>query len=83
MIYKIFNFPDNPGYEYQFKNGNWYKRKNNSKEKFYVVDKNGQKTLNEYFKKKGFLFNYSTTLKVVAGLSLLFIGYKVYKQFKS
>ena len=83
MIYKIFNFPDNPTYEYQYKKGNWYKRKQGSKDKFYVVDKEGQKKLNNYFNTKSMLFNYSTGVKVVGGLSLLIIAYTVYKQVKS
>ena len=82
MIYKIFQFPDNPTYDYQYKNGNWYKRKKGSKDDFYVVDKDGQKKLNEYFNKKGFLFSYSTGVKVISGLSLLIIAYSIYKQVK-
>lgn len=83
MIYKIFNYPDNPNYDYQYKSNSWYKRKKGSKDKFYVVDSDGQKKLNEYFSKKGILFSYSTPVKIVAGLSLLVIGYTIYKQVKS
>lgn len=83
MIYKVFSFPENPDAEYQYKKGNWYKRKRGSKDKFFVVDKDGQKKLNNYFNVKGMLFSYSTGFKVVSGLTLLIIGYTIYKQVKS
>ena len=82
MIYKTFAFPENPGFDYQFKNGNWYKRKKGSKGDFYVLDKEGQKKLNEYYNKKGILFNYSTSVKVLSALTLLVVGYTIYKQVK-
>lgn len=82
MIYKIFAFPENPGFDYQFRNGNWYKRKKGSKESFYVLDKEGQKKLNEYYNKKGILFNYSTSVKVLSALTLLVVGYTIYKKAK-
>lgn len=83
MIYKIFSFPENPNSEYQYKNNNWYKRKRGSKEKFYVVDKDGQKKLNEYFNVKKLFFNYSVGLKTVVGITLLVTSYYFYNKFKS
>jgi hypothetical protein len=82
MIYKTFSFPENPNAEYQFRSGNWYKRSKGSKDKFFVVDKNGQKKLNDYFTKKGLLFSYSTSLKVIVGLTLALVGFKFYQSFK-
>ena len=81
MIYKTFQYPENPEYNYKFKNGNWYKRKKGSKSDYYVVDADGQKKLNAYFTDKGMFFNYSLGLKALVGVSALVIGYSIFINF--
>jgi hypothetical protein len=81
MLYKIFAYPDNPTFEYQYKDGNWFRRKRGSTDEFTVLDKNGQKILNAYFKKKGFLFNISTTAKLTALVGILVGGTYLYLKF--
>lgn len=82
MIYKVFAYPDNPTYDYQYKNGSWFKRKKNSNDDYAVVNKDGQVILNKYFTKKGFLFGYSGTIIAIGAVLLIGGGYYAYTKIK-
>lgn len=79
-IYKTLYNKDNKNAEYQKRGKTWYKRKKGSKEKWYKVEEKYFDSLNAQH--SGFLYNYSTGSKIVAGTLLAFIVYKVVKSRK-
>lgn len=81
-IYKTFAYPDNPTFEYQFKDGNWFKRKKGSVDEFIVLDRKGQQILNAYFNKRGFLFNISNSVKLTALVGILVGATYLYLKYR-
>ena len=80
FLYKTLYFKDNPDAEYQYRGiGKWYKRKKGSDQKWYKVDSDQIKYLQNYFKDNGRFFNYSTVAKVGGLLVLLTTAVVVYK----
>jgi hypothetical protein len=82
MIYKTFYLAQNPSQEYQYQNGLWVKRARGSKQTFYAVDSNGQSVLNNLYKPKSKLkpyWMYSTTIKIVAGIGIIYAGLYLYQ----
>ena len=79
-IYKTLYNKDNKNAEYQKRGKTWYKRKKGSKEKWYKVEEKYFDSLNS--QQSGFLYNYNTASKIVAGTLLAFIVYKVVKSRK-
>jgi hypothetical protein len=79
-IYKTLYNKENKNAEYQKRGKTWYKRKKGSNEKWYKVEQKYFDGLNS--QQSGFLYNYSTAPKIVAGTLLAFIVYKVVKSRK-
>jgi hypothetical protein len=79
-IYKTLYNKENKNAEYQKRGKTWYKRKKGSKEKWYKVEEKYFDSLNS--QQSGFLYNYNTASKIVAGTLLAFIVYKVVKSRK-
>ena len=79
-IYKTLYNKNNKDAEYQKRGKTWYKRKKGSKEKWYKVEDKYFDSLNS--QQSGFLYNYNTASKIVAGTLLAFIVYKVVKSRK-
>jgi hypothetical protein len=79
-IYKTLYNKNNKDAEYQKRGKTWYKRKKGSKEKWYKVEEKYFDSLNS--QQSGFLYNYNTASKIVAGTLLAFIVYKVVKSRK-
>ena len=83
-LYKKLNYSKNPDFEYQRRNGIWFRRKKGTLTAFVKGDENVQKVLNNAYKDKSPLFFYSETA-VIGGLILLgsisYYGYlKFYKR---
>lgn len=79
-IYKTLYNKENKNAEYQKRGKTWYKRKKGSKEQWYKVEDKYFDSLNA--QQSGFLYNYNTASKIVAGTLLAFIVYKVVKSRK-
>jgi hypothetical protein len=82
FLYRTLYFKDNPDAEYQYRGiGRWYKRKKDSNQEWYKVDREQQKYLQSYFKDSGRFFNYSTTAKLGALLIVGVVSYYVIKKY--
>ena len=80
-MYKTVYLKGNPNFEYQNRNGVWYKRPINSNKSWYKVDSEGVIVLNTSYHGKNKLYFYSNTfifsgIVVIAGL-----GYLAYKHW--
>lgn len=74
-IYKTLYSSDNKAAEYQKRGKTWYKRKKGSDDSWTKVEEKYFNNLNK--QQSGFLYNYTTASKIVAGGLLAFIVYKI------
>ena len=61
MLYKTLFLAQNPDYEYQNRNGSWYRRRKGSKDKWSSPNADGITVLNNAYRGKPKLFFYSKT----------------------
>jgi hypothetical protein len=81
MLYKTLYLQANPDFEYQKRNGVWYKRKKGSKDTWVNPNADGVKVLNNVYKDKPKLFFYSKT-GLIGGVAVVgIVGYLVYRRF--
>jgi hypothetical protein len=79
-IYKTLYNADNTAAEYQKRGKDWFKRKKGSEEPWKKVESKYYANLNAQYKKSGFLYNYTTASKIIAGTLLAFIVFKLVKK---
>lgn len=81
MLYKTLYLSANPDFEYQRRNGVWYKRKKGSKNDWGKPNADGVKVLENAYKDKPSMFFYSKTA-LIGGVAVVgILGYLAYKRF--
>jgi hypothetical protein len=81
MLYKTLFLPQNLDYEYQSRNGVWYRRRKGSKDKWSKPNADGVTILNNAYKGKPKLFFYSKTALIGGVVLAGILGYVAYKKF--
>jgi hypothetical protein len=81
MLYKTLFLAQNPDYEYQNRNGSWYRRRKGSKDKWLSPNADGITVLNNAYKGKPKLFFYSKTALIGGVVAVGILSYVVYRKF--
>jgi len=77
-MYKTLYLEGNPDFEYQKRNGVWFRRKIGTKDAWTRPNANGDKVLSDVYANKSPLFFYSKTVFIGGAVLLGIVGYLVY-----
>lgn len=81
MFYKTLYLDKNPDFEYQNRNGVWFRRKKDSKDKWSKPNPDGILILNNAFQGKPKLYFYSPTALIGGVVAVGVLGYVIYRKF--